>query len=104
MSATVTYTSSGFSPASVTIKQGGTVTFVNQGGGSMDIASDPHPNHNGYDGTSRNTHCAPSFSGAKPFDQCRAGASFSFTFTKVGSWGYHNHLNEADGGVVNVVQ
>lgn len=102
--ATVTYTDSGFSPANVTIKKGGTVTFVDQSGSPMDIASDPHPNHNGYDGTGRTTHCASNYTGAKPFDQCAPGTSFSFTFDKVGSWGYHNHMNEADGGVVNVVQ
>ncbi|MBI5470532.1 hypothetical protein HY968_04430 [Candidatus Kaiserbacteria bacterium] len=104
MSTTVTYTGSGFSPASVTIKQGGTVTFVNQGGDRMNVASDPHPQHSGYDGTSRNSHCAPGYTGEKPFDECAAGSSYSFTFTKVGSWGYHNHFNEEDGGVVNVVQ
>ena len=100
--ATVTYTANGFSPATVTIAKGGTVAFVDQSGAPMYVASDPHPNHNGYDGNSRATHCAPGYSGAKPLDQCAPGSSFSFTFTKTGSWGYHNHVNEADGGTIVV--
>src|SRR5690242_16140607 len=45
MSATVTMTASGFSPATVTIGKGGTVTFVNQSGEDMWVASNPHPVH-----------------------------------------------------------
>ena len=93
MQATVVYSASGFSPSSITVAKGGTVTFVNQGGGSMWVASAPHPAHTGYDGTSRETHCATGYSGAKPFDQCAAGGSFSFTFTKTGTFTYHNHAN-----------
>jgi plastocyanin len=44
--ATITITSAGVvSPSSVTIRQGGRVTFVNSHSGSHDIASDPHPTH-----------------------------------------------------------
>jgi plastocyanin len=102
MSATVAYTNSGFSPAQVTIKAGGAVTFVDQSTIGMYVASNPHPLHSGYDGTTRSQHCAP---GATPsFDQCTEGKTYTFTFEKVGSWGYHNHVNADDGGVVNVVQ
>ncbi|MDE2213243.1 MAG: hypothetical protein KGJ34_01795 [Patescibacteria group bacterium] len=102
-SATVFLTSNGFSPQSVTIAQGGTVTFINQTSGSMWIASDPHPIHNGYDGTTLEEHCAQGYTGPAPFDECSAGNSFSFTFSKVGSWGYHNHIEAYVQGVVNVV-
>jgi plastocyanin len=104
-SATVTYTSSGgFSPKSLTVKKGSTVTFVKKDGGAMWLASDPHPAHSGYDGTSRTTHCAPGYTGAKPFDECSAGSSFSFTFDKVGTWGYHDHLLDENQGSITVVE
>jgi plastocyanin len=102
MTATVTYTSSGFSPDPVTIKQGGTVTFVNKSNGGMLVASNAHPTHTQYSGTSRQQHC-PDTAGTA-FDQCVAGSTYTFTFQKVGSWNYHNHVNADDGGTINVVQ
>jgi plastocyanin len=101
MSATVAYNGSSFSPSSVTIAQGGSVTFTSTGGG-MWVASNPHPVHTGYDGTSMQQHCAAGYTGAAPFDQCSGGTSFTFTFTKTGSWGYHNHLDHSAGGTVVV--
>ncbi len=102
MSATVTYTSAGFSPKSVTIAKGGTVTFVNQAGSAMWVASDPHPVHTSYDGTSRSQHCAAGYTGPKPFDQCSGTGNFTFTFDKAGSFGYHNHSNDNDAGTIIV--
>jgi plastocyanin len=103
-SATVNDTASGFTPGSVTIKVGGTVTWLNQSGGQMWIASAVHPTHSSYDGTTRDAHCAAGYTGATPFDECSAGNSYSFTFTKVGTWAYHNHLNPSQTGTVVVVQ
>ena len=106
MTAAVTYNGDNFSPSTVTIAEGGTVTFTDTDTGpnpQMWVASDPHPIHNGYDGTSLQQHCAPGYTGAAPFDECSSGTSFTFTFTKVGSWGYHDHLNESLGGTVVVV-
>jgi plastocyanin len=103
-SVTVTLTSSGFSPSNVTVKKGGTVTFVNQGGGQMWIGSDEHPTHTEYDSTNRQTHCAAGYTGAKPFDQCATGNSYTFTFTKAGSFDYHNHTQPTQNGSVTVVE
>jgi plastocyanin len=103
---TVTYTDQGFSPQFVTIPQGGTVMFVNQSSHSMWVGSGSHPAHTGYDGTSRNQHCASSYVGAAPFDECKndaPGGSWAFTFDKVGTWPYHNHSAEQDFGSVTVV-
>lgn len=100
--AAVVYNGSSFSPSSITIAQGGTVTFTSTAG-AMWVASDPHPQHTGYDGTSRSQHCAAGYSGAAPFDQCSGGTSFSFTFNKVGTWGYHDHMNASVHGSVTVV-
>ncbi len=100
---TVTYGPNGFSPNSVTIAKGGTVTFTAApGANQMWVASAPHPAHTGYDGTDRATHCAAGYAGPKPFDQCGSGTSYSFTFDKTGSWTYHNHGNVADHGTVVV--
>ena len=44
-SATITITSSGVSPRSVTISAGQRVTFVNNDSRAHDMASDPHPGH-----------------------------------------------------------
>jgi len=69
----------------------------------MWVASDPHPAHTGYDGTSLAQHCA---TGSTPsFDECSSvakGSSYSFTFNKSGSWGYHNHANHSYAGTVVV--
>ncbi len=102
---TVTYTDSGFSPASVTVTQGQTVIWVNQSSHSMWVASAVHPTHTVYGGTNKNAHCAEGYTGSMPFDECAAvtsGSSYSFTFDKVGDWKYHNHANVADFGSVTV--
>lgn len=95
---TVTYTGSGFQPATITVKEGDTVRWVAESG-SMWVASDQHPKHTEYDGTSRSQHCS---SNADAFDQCQRGQSFSFTFDKTGSWSYHNHFNQVQTGTVVV--
>ena len=102
MTATVTYDGSTFTPSDVTVAQGGTVTFTDTSG-QMWVASDPHPVHSGYDGTSRSTHCAAGYSGPAPFDECNSGSSYTFTFNKTGTWGYHDHLNDSAHGTVTVV-
>lgn len=103
MTATITYGPSGFSPSSVTIAKGGTVTWVVQpGADELWVASNPHPTHEAYDGTTKAQHCAAGYKGPQPFDQCSVGTTFSFTFNTVGSWGYHNHGNHSDTGIVIV--
>lgn len=85
----VTLTTSGFSPASITIKSGQSVTFVNNSSALARVASDPHPIHNGLAG----------------FDDLKGsntGESYSFTFTKTGTFGYHNHLSPSTKGTVIV--
>ncbi len=93
----VTYTDSGFSPASLTVKKGGTVTFKNTASDAMWVASNPHPIHNGYPTTGG---CVSS-----TFDSCSniaPGQSWSFKFDLAGSWGFHNHLNPSEGGTIVV--
>ncbi|MBI3634108.1 MAG: hypothetical protein HY228_00640 [Candidatus Yonathbacteria bacterium] len=100
--ATVNYTVKGFSPAIITIRQGGTVTFTSVDGSPMWVASAVHPTHLIYDGTSRTEHCPNPTDTA--FDQCGSGVSYTFKFLKLGEWKYHNHMNAGDWGSVTVVQ
>lgn len=85
----VRYTDNGFSPDNIMIKNGQSVTFMNESSRNMWIASAPHPVHNDYPG----------------FDQkmgVPAGQGYTFTFEKLGAWRYHNHLNPSDTGLVTV--
>ena len=102
MSATITLTASGFSPSSVTIKKGGTVTFKNESTGEMWVGSAQHPTHTAYSGRTLTQHC-PDTTGTA-FDQCKSGNTYSFMFEKVGSWSYHNHKNASQFGAVVVVE
>lgn len=96
----VEYTDQGFAPKEISIKQGDTVKFINKSSGQMWVASATHPTHTVYSGTSREKHC-PDVK-VEAFDQCSAGKEFSFTFSKAGTWNYHNHLNASQFGKVAV--
>ena len=97
---TITYDGTSFSPRSVSIHAGDKVTFVNTNSSRMWVASDPHPTHQGYSGTTVSQHCPDSNGTA--FDQCSNGTSYTFTFVKTGSWGYHDHTNRSATGTVVV--
>jgi plastocyanin len=73
----VSITAAGFSPSTVTVKAGTVVTWTNASGADARVASDPHPTHTDL----------PALDSAT----LATGDSYSFTFTKVGTWGYHNH-------------
>jgi len=99
----VTYSANGFTPATFEINKGDTVTFANQSGGQMWVASGPHPAHTNYSDTTREQHCPDTADTS--FDQCTAvaaGQSYSFTFQKTGTWKYHNHVGAGDFGTIVV--
>ncbi len=102
VAAEVTYRNGEFSPQEVTIDQGETVRFVNEGNDDMWVGSDQHPTHTEYDGTSTNEHCENGDAVGGAFDQCRVGETYTFTFEKTGEWEYHNHVNASAGGMVIV--
>lgn len=88
---TVEYANKGFTPKSITVKIGTTIVWVNKGKGQMWVASAPHPAHTDLPG----------------FDQLKSassGGTYSYTFTKVGNWKYHSHVNPSDTGVVVVTK
>ena len=88
----VQITSSGFEPKTVTINSGDTVTWINEQENPSWPASAVHPTHTVYPGSGIEK-C--STSPDTIFDACsglKEGESYSFTFTEIGSWGYHDHL------------
>ncbi|OGE79994.1 MAG: hypothetical protein A2660_02770 [Candidatus Doudnabacteria bacterium RIFCSPHIGHO2_01_FULL_45_18] len=87
----VKITASGFEPASITIANGTTVTFINNDSKNRWPASAPHPTHTDY----------PEFD---PKKAIAADASWTFTFDKVGTWKYHDHLNSTKYGSVTVTE
>jgi len=102
---TIEMTSSGFSPSDVTVKAGGTVIFVNNDINGHWPASAIHPTHTVYPGSSKDK-CGTAEQ-VKTFDACgevASGESYSFKFTEVGSWKYHDHLNAGDTGTIMVVE
>ncbi len=93
----VEITSLGFSPQTINIKVGETVTFVNNDNKLHWPASNIHPTHTEY----------PEGGGClgSKFDACgglKQGERFSFTFNQKGVWAYHDHLNSELAGIVVV--
>jgi len=78
--ALVTITSSGFSPATVSVAAGTQVTWTNNDTAPHQVAADPHPLHSSI----------PNFDS----DQLlQPGDSFSFVFETPGTYTYHDQLN-----------
>lgn len=98
----IMYSAEGFSPKEATVKRGMTVTFLDNDGSGMWVASNDHPEHAGYAGTPMKEHC-PDSSGTK-FDQCSKGVSYSFSFQKAGTWAYHNHEHPENMGTITVTE
>lgn len=99
---TIHFTATGFAPKDVTIQVGQKVTFVNDTAGGMWVASDAHPTHTDFDGTDRATHCSGTYTGPTPFDQCQPGSTYTFVFTKAGTFAFHNHMAAQYEGTVTV--
>lgn len=87
--AAITISDIGFTPATIRVKAGTTVTFINNGQALHWPASNPHPVHTDL----------PGFDAKKGL---ATGEEYLFTFTEVGTWGYHDHLNTTFKGSVVV--
>jgi plastocyanin len=87
----ITYTDDGFHEPIVYIKLGTMVLFTNNSARDMWVASAPHPTHTAY----------PEFDQKKSVSR---GGTYSFTFTKVGSWKFHNHMMPDQTGTIVVRQ
>ena len=88
IAATITYTNSGFSPASVTVPAGSTVRVVNESDEAIAPSSDSHPEHT--DNPEIN------------FGDIPAGSSGTIVVSEKGTWGYHNHFKDDHKGTIVV--
>lgn len=88
----ITFSDTGITPAQVTVKSGSLLTFQNNSTKKVSVGSDPHPTH------TQN----PEITGGEFILDLEPGATSSVTMTKVGSWGFHDHLNPAVRGKVVV--
>ena len=87
---TVLITDTGFSPEKLEVAIGTKVKFINDTDHAVWVASDPHPIHidlPGFDNI-----------GGSP----NRGDAYEYTFNKVGSWKYHDHLNPEFKGIIIV--
>jgi plastocyanin len=83
--ATVTMTSNGVSPATVTVAVGQTVTFVNNDSRSHEMASNPHPQHGS----------CPSMENG--LGVIAAGQTkVTHNFGNAGTCGYHDHQDDTN--------
>lgn len=85
--ATITITSAGVSPQTVTIAAGGRVTFVNNDSRSHDMSSDPHPVHTDCSAVNQVGFLAPG--------QSRETGML----TTVRTCGFHDHDQPANSGL-----
>ena len=100
---TVTYTDNGFSPKEVRIKKGQSVMWMNSASRTMWPATNRHPTHTAYPGSSIQ-QCETERANTL-FDACKeivTGGTYLFTFNEVGEWRYHDHVNAAKTGVIIV--
>jgi plastocyanin len=87
----ITLSKDGFSPDELSIKTGTTVAFRSVNGDLYWPASNLHPSHLVY----------PEFDPEEPI---QPNDVWSFTFTKVGEWKYHDHLAPYFTGVITVTE
>jgi plastocyanin len=77
----IVYTGFSFTPDDIAVASGATVTIINESSEELEFVSDPHPS----------TDANPEL-------------SKSFTITRKGAWGYHNHLSPLKRGRVTVLR
>lgn len=86
--ATITFTDQGFQPRTYRTKKDMTVTVKNDSSTRLQFASDNHPSHTEQ----------PELN----LSVLQPGESASFTPTKSGTWGFHDHINDRYGGTLVV--
>lgn len=84
----VKITADGFSPKTITVKVGESVTWTNADTENHTVNSAPHPTHTAY----------PPLN----LDVIKSGTSKSLTFPTAGTYKYHDHLNPSLTGSVTV--
>ena len=89
---TVTYSDSGFSPQSVTVKSGENITWVNDSNSTVQVGSANHPTHT----------INQQITGDEFVIELAPGESETVQLTKTGNWGYHDHLKASMTGSITV--
>jgi hypothetical protein len=87
---TITFTNNGFEPNDLIVKKGSIIVVLNESSNDVQFSSDEHPSHRDNDEMN-----LPVLS---------KGQSESFTATKTGTWGFHDHLNESKTGTITVTE
>ena len=85
MGAEVVYTDSGFNPPSITVKSGENITWINNSSSTVQIGSDNHPTHT----------INQQITGDQLVIELAPGESSKVQLTKIGTWGYHDHLKSS---------
>ena len=88
--ATVTLGKDGFSPKEVTIKIGGAIRWKNESGKPETVNSDDYPTNQLHKELN--------------FGLFNNGSSVIYTFTKPGTYGYHNQLHHEQEGKIIVTK
>lgn len=87
--ATVSITKQGFVPATLSVKPGTVVTWVNEDKNPHRIASNPYPSHTDLPGLDSNAPIGPT-------------GTYQYTFKDTGTFGYHDHYSPTTNGSVIV--
>jgi plastocyanin len=99
----ISMSSSGFSPPTLTIQSGEIVKFKAIDSSNRWPASAMHPTHTVYPNSNINK-CGTTEE-YTIFDSCQGiseGENYEFTFTEIGEWGYHDHLQPSKFGKIIV--
>lgn len=88
--AEITFTNSGFSPQDVSVKKGTKITVKNDSDSNVQFSSDDHPTHTKQTEMNLRT--------------LQPGESASFTVTRVGTWGFHDHIDDSKTGTLTVTE
>lgn len=86
---TIRYTNQGFVPTILVVQVGAMVQFVNESDTDMWVASNEHPGHTDL----------PTFD---QFSASEKNSTYTYTFDQKGMWTFHDHLQPAFDGVVEV--
>ena len=86
----LSFTDSGFEPEQITVKKGTVITVTNNSSKDVQFSSNEHPSHR--DNTEMN------------LKTLSPGESESYTATVVGTWGFHDHIDDSKMGTVVVTE
>ncbi len=98
----IKYTAQGFEPQTVHVAVGTTVEWSNMSGRPMWVASDPHPAHTDLKGFDQLRIINFKLPRLVERAEAHGDAIFKYTFTKPGTWKYHNHVYAQHQGTVIV--